>query len=99
MVTHSVRKLLTVSFIVNGCLLLSGFVYGLREDYHCYQNTVQSAPFSFFVYENVLLFLVPSIACFLIAQSIRAERYQKALILLTSAFSLFVLILIGLLIL
>ena len=63
------KKYIKVDNFMNiiGILLVIGFVICLRADYYEYQNTINSAPFYVFIIGRSLVFLLPSIICFIVA--------------------------------
>lgn len=50
-----------------GILLLIGFIIRLWADYYKYSNSITSEPFYVFVIGRSLVFLLPSIICFIAA--------------------------------
>ncbi|NLL71888.1 MAG: hypothetical protein GX238_12260 [Epulopiscium sp.] len=59
----NVNKFLTVT----GILLIIGFVIRLGVDYYNYKNTINSAPFYVFILGRSVVFLLPSVICFISA--------------------------------
>ncbi len=63
------KKSLKVNRFLNviGILLIIGFVIRLGVDYYNYQNTINSAPFYVFIIGRSVVFLLPSVICFISA--------------------------------
>jgi len=63
------KKLLEVDKFLNvtGILLIIGFVIRLGADYYKYQNTINSAPFYVLIIGRSVVFLLPSVICFISA--------------------------------
>ena len=50
-----------------GIILIIGFVIRLGADYYKYKDTINSVPFYTFIIGRSLVFLLPSIICFISA--------------------------------
>lgn len=64
---------------VIGILFAIGFIIGFINDYYLYQNTgtYQSAPFYVYLIDNIVLILLPSIVCFILALYIKKRNKTK----------------------
>lgn len=58
-------------------LLVLGFIIRLGADYYKYQNAINSAPFYTFIVGRSILFLLPSIICFIAAAYVKKHSYSK----------------------
>lgn len=72
------KKILKVENFLDliGILTIIGFIIRLGADYYKIQTGVNSAPFVLFVIERSFEFIVPGIACFVVATVLR-RRSRK----------------------
>lgn len=58
-------------------LLILGFVIRLGADYYKYQNTINFVPFYVFIIGRSIVFLLPSIICFIAAAYVKKSNCLK----------------------
>lgn len=62
---------------VAAVLLALGFVIRLGADYYKYQNTTNYEPFYVFIIGRSIVFLLPSLICFIAATYVKKSNHLK----------------------